>query len=87
LQRVEIRLQLADLESLQLTAQTVQGPLRFAAQGRLGDRELRLEVPAGCQAELVLPREEPVDLKEAPASRMLDSVVTCLEQNVECLCD
>ncbi|NOS70848.1 MAG: alpha-L-rhamnosidase, partial [Verrucomicrobia bacterium] len=63
-QRVEIRPQLADLESLQLTAQTVRGSLRFAAQGRFGDRELKLEVPAGCQAELVLPREEQVDLKE-----------------------
>jgi len=63
--RVEIRPQLADLEHLRLTAQTVRGPLRFAAQGRLGDRELKLEVPAGCQAELVVPRAEKVDLKEA----------------------
>ena len=64
--RVEIRPQLADLESLQLTTQTPHGPLRFAALGKLGDRELRLEVPTGSQAELVLPRAEQVDLKESP---------------------
>jgi alpha-L-rhamnosidase len=60
--RVEIRPQLADLPDLELTAYTVLGPIRFRAQGGPGDRELRLALPAACVGELVLRREEQVDL-------------------------
>ena len=65
--RLEIRPQLADLAELTLTAQTVRGPVRFVAHGQAGDRELRVEVPAGCEAELVVRREEEVALEPAPA--------------------
>lgn len=64
--RVELRPQPADLEDLSLTARTVHGPIRFQSHGRRGDRQVTLEVPAGCEAELVLPRGERVDLAPAP---------------------
>jgi hypothetical protein len=65
--RMEIRPQLADLSELALTAHTVRGPVRFAARGQPGDRELRLAVPDGCEAELVVRREEQVPLEPASA--------------------
>ncbi len=64
--RVEIRPQLADLEQLELTAHTVQGPLRFSARGKIGDRELTVELPSNCEGELVLRREEKVALDRTP---------------------
>ena len=63
--RAELRPQLADLDTLELTAHTVRGPLHFAARGVMGNRELTLEPPPGCQAELVLRRQETVDLPRA----------------------
>jgi hypothetical protein len=60
--RVEIRPQPAGLERLDLTAHTVRGPLRFRSQGYPGSRELNLELPPGCEGELVLPEKEVVDL-------------------------
>jgi alpha-L-rhamnosidase len=60
--RVEIRPQLSDLESLDLTARTVQGPIRFVSQGQFGSRQLALALPPGCEGELVLPTEEKVNL-------------------------
>jgi alpha-L-rhamnosidase len=72
--RAELRPQLADIATLELTAQTVRGPLRFVARGEVGNRELTLEPPPGCQAELVLRREEVMDLPraegEAPAGHV-----------------
>ncbi len=62
---VEIRPQPADLEQLELTAHTVQGPLRFSARGKLGDRELTLDLPPSCEGELVVRREESVPLERA----------------------
>ncbi len=63
--RVEIRPQPADIAELALTARTVHGPIRFASHGLRGDRRITLEVPAGCSAELLLPRGERVDLPPA----------------------
>ena len=63
--RAEIRPQLADLHDLELTAHTVRGPFRFAARGTMGRREITVAPPAGCQAEIVLHREESVDLPRA----------------------
>ncbi len=63
--RVEIRPQLADLDQLELTAHTVQGPLRFSARGKRGDREVTVELPPNCEGELVLRRDEKADLERA----------------------
>ena len=64
--RVEVRPQLGDLGSLELTAHTVQGPIRFQSQGTLGSRELSLALPPGCEGELVVPLEENVTLSRLP---------------------
>ena len=70
-QRFELRPQFADLASLDLTAFTVQGPLNVRAQGPRGQREVTLQLPPGGHGELVLPRDEKVDLPVAagPAPR------------------
>jgi len=60
--RVEIRPQLADLESLDVVACTVRGPIRFTARGRMGDREIALQLPPTCEAEVVLPSGESTQL-------------------------
>jgi len=64
-QRYELRPQLADLANFDLTAFTVQGPLNLRARGPRGNREVTLRLPPGGRGELVLPREEEVDLPAA----------------------
>lgn len=64
--RAEVRPQIADLEELELTAFTVRGPIHFFCQGKLGDRELTVEMPRGCEGELVLPEKETVGLTPLP---------------------
>jgi hypothetical protein len=67
--RVEIRPQLGDLESLALTAHTAQGPILFQSEGRLGARQLAVQIPSGCEAELVLSAaEESVSLPRVGAA-------------------
>jgi hypothetical protein len=63
--RVEIRPQLADLEDLDLTAHTVKGPIRFEARGKIGAREIALELPSTCEGEIVLSQKENVRLPRA----------------------
>lgn len=67
--RCEIRPQMADLELLELTTYTPLGPLVFSGRGPLGDRELGLTLPPGCEGELVVRREEtlPLERLEGPA--------------------
>jgi alpha-L-rhamnosidase len=66
--RCEIRPQPGDLESLELTARTVRGPIHFRSRGQLGDREISIGLPAGCEGELVLPTEEQVALERLASS-------------------
>jgi hypothetical protein len=63
--RVELRPQLADLADLEFTAHTVQGPIQFSARGTVGQRELTLSLPPGCEGEIVLRREDRVTLDRA----------------------
>ncbi len=63
--RCEIRPQLADLETLELTAYTVKGPIDFSARGKKGTREVTVKLPDGCAGELVVPREEALNLPPA----------------------
>jgi len=60
--RVEVRPQPADLSQLEMTARTVRGPLVFRSLGNRGNRELTLELPNGCEGEIILPEQETVDL-------------------------
>jgi len=63
--RCEIRPQLADLETLELTAYTVKGPIDFSARGKKGTREVTVKLPDGCAGELVVPRKEALNLPPA----------------------
>jgi hypothetical protein len=63
--RFELRPQLGDLKDLDLTAFTVQGPVRLRSRGKLGERELVLQLPPGGRGELVLPQDEAIDLPVA----------------------
>jgi hypothetical protein len=65
-QRVELRPQLGDLESLELTAHTVRGPIRFQSRGPMGSRQLALTLPPECEGELVLAVGERVTLERLP---------------------
>ena len=64
--RVEIRPQPADLSQVELVARTVRGPLVFRSLGNRGNRELSLELPKGCEGELVLPEQESINLTPIP---------------------
>jgi hypothetical protein len=64
--RVEIQPQPADLSQLELVARTVRGPLVFSSLGNRGNRELNLELPKGCEGEIVLPDQESVNLTPIP---------------------
>jgi hypothetical protein len=56
--RCEIRPQLADLDLLELTVNSVKGPIEFSCSGKSGNRDLKLVLPAGCEGELVVDRRE-----------------------------
>ena len=58
----------ADLGKLELTAHTVRGDIEFYSLGRKGDRELRLRIPAGIEAELRVDKKEDVALSGGSAT-------------------
>jgi hypothetical protein len=53
--RLQVRPQLADLGSLDLTYSTVRGPIRFSAGKGADARRVSITVPAGCEGELQVP--------------------------------
>ena len=53
--RCHIRPQLADLPDLKLTYHTVLGPIHFAGERLAKGHRYTISVPAGCEAELLLP--------------------------------
>jgi hypothetical protein len=57
---------LADLGELDVTAYTSKGPLLVSSKGSLGNREVSLRLPPGCEAEVVLGSGEQTDLAPAP---------------------
>jgi len=61
--RCEIRPQPGPLELLELTVHTVRGPIEFSSRGKLGNRELRLALPPGCEGELVVDQRESLILE------------------------
>ena len=63
--RVEWRPQLADLEQLEVTAHTVQGALRFSARKVGNAREIAIQMPPGCEGEIIWPAEDEVSLSRA----------------------
>lgn len=61
--RYEVRPQMGDLEELELTSHTVRGPVHFRASGKIGWREITITTPPGDGGELVVKREEKVDVE------------------------
>ena len=57
-EKVEIRPQLGDLASLDLTAHTPRGPIAFRAEAQEEGHHARVTLPADCPGELVLPVTE-----------------------------
>ena len=60
--KCQIRPQPADIEAMELTAETVQGPIPFSSKGKKGDRKIVITLPASIQAELVLDARETISL-------------------------
>jgi hypothetical protein len=60
--RIELRPQLADLEHLELVSHLGQGPVQFSSKGKLGTREISVELPRNCSGELLVRREERLSL-------------------------
>jgi hypothetical protein len=57
-----IRPQLADMPDMDVTANTVQGAIRFVSKKLKNKREITVHIPAGMEAELWLPAYEKVSL-------------------------
>jgi alpha-L-rhamnosidase len=62
--RYEIVPQCVDLESLELTAHTVRGPIVVKAKGLIGDRELTIDAPPGSDGEIDVDIRESIPLKQ-----------------------
>jgi hypothetical protein len=62
--KVLVRPQLGDLPAVDLTAWTVRGPIRFAAELSDGAHEGRVSLPADCAGELRVPAGAALDLPE-----------------------
>ncbi len=60
-----VRPQPADLADVAVTVPTPQGPIAFACTGTRGERTLRLEVPRGCTADLILDEREQIAFPQA----------------------
>jgi hypothetical protein len=66
--RCEIRPQLADLDLLELTVHSAQGPIEFSGRGKFGSRELTVKLPSGCEGELVVDQRETLTLSPIAGS-------------------
>jgi alpha-L-rhamnosidase len=60
--RVKIKPNPGRLESLALSYHTPGGNIKFSVQGTAGKRSLAIEMPAGCEAVLVVDKREKVSL-------------------------
>ena len=71
-ERCRIQPQLGDLPDLDLTAWTPRGPVEFSAVSEPGGHRVRLKVPEGCQADLVVTETSQVPgERAAPPSKGL----------------
>jgi hypothetical protein len=48
-----------------LTVRTVLGHIEFRSRGKIGSRDLTLELPSGCEGELVVSSKENLKLETA----------------------
>lgn len=68
MQRVEIRPQLDRLEAFQLSCYSPRGTITVQGKGKRGERQMEIGLPPGCQAELVVPRQEPLEFRKIGAT-------------------
>jgi hypothetical protein len=61
--RYEIVPQFADIEHLELTAHTAQGPIAVSTEGLIGDREITIEAPPSGEGEIAIDQKEKVPLE------------------------
>jgi len=72
--RYEIVPQFADIERLELTAHTVQGPIVISTKGLMGNREISIEAPPRGEGEIALDRNEKVLLRRLAGPAPLQRV-------------
>jgi hypothetical protein len=72
--RYEIVPQFADIERLDLTAHTVQGPIVISTKGLMGNREISIEAPPRGEGEIALDRNEKVLLRRLAGPAPLQRV-------------
>jgi len=60
--------QLVDLNAVDITTNTIAGPIIFKSRGFFGSRKLSLEIPAGTTAELIVDERERLNLTKADVS-------------------
>jgi alpha-L-rhamnosidase len=73
--RCMVRPQPADLEHVSVTVPAQSGVIELESTGVRGDRTLRLKVPRGCIADLVVDEREQIDL--TPSERAADPGLRC----------
>jgi hypothetical protein len=61
---VRIRPQLVDIRSVNITAQTVKGPIRFRSEGLTNKRKLNLSLPTGMRGHLIVDAREKIKLEK-----------------------
>ena len=71
---VQIRPQLGDLESVELTFHTVKGEIGFKSKGKKGKRELTIKIPEGMKAEILLDKKEKTALKSLGESKVGETI-------------
>jgi hypothetical protein len=83
-ERCRIQPQLGDLPDLDLTAWTPRGPIEFSARSEAGGHLVRVNLPARCQAELVVPEASRVSgEKIASAQKGLSTYRAAAGQTLE----
>jgi alpha-L-rhamnosidase len=60
-----IKPQFGSLENVEIASRTIHGTILLSAIGKKGNRSVKLEIPAGITAQLVLPASERIDIKPA----------------------
>ena len=72
--RFEVVPQFADIQGLELAAQTVQGPIVIATKGLEGEREITVESPTNAQGEIALDKSESISLERKDGAAPLGRV-------------
>jgi alpha-L-rhamnosidase len=67
--KIQIRPQLGDIDRISMLIHTIQGPVTFRTEGKIGNRTLILVIPADCEGELLVPKTEVLELPVAEPTK------------------